>query len=88
MLEIRNEDILFEEDQSHMEAIDKKIIQCNIDHLDSLKKALDRNALSDSELLRNVQVHIEAAPTKILKRVLKILIKDDLQQQHLQMESL
>jgi len=88
MLEIRNEDILFEEDQSHMEAIDKKIIQCNIDHLDSLKKALDRNALSDSELLRNVQVHIEAAPRKILKRVLKILIKDDLQQQHLQMESL
>ena len=88
MLEIRNEDILFEEDQSHMEAIDKKIIQCNIDHLESLKKALDRNALSDSELLRNVQVHIEAAPTKILKRVLKILIKDDLQQQHLQMESL
>ena len=88
MLEIKNEDILFEEDQSHMEAIDKKIIQCNIDHLDSLKKALDRNALSDSELLRNVQVHIEAAPTKILKRVLKILIKDDLQQQHLQMESL
>ena len=88
MLEIRNEDILFEEDQSHMEAIDKKIIQCNIDHLDSLNKALDRNTLSHTELLRNVQVHVDAAPTKILKRVLKILIKDDLQQQHLQMESL
>ena len=86
MLEIRNEDILFEEDQSHMEAIDKKIIQCNIDHLDSLKKALDRNTLSDSELLRNVQVHIEVAPTKILKRVLKILIKDELNEQYWQLE--
>ena len=88
MLEIRNEDIFFEEDRSDMEAIDKKIAQSNIDHLDSLKEALDRNALSHSELLKNVQVHIEAAPTKILKRVLRILIKDDLQQQHLQMESL
>ena len=88
MLEIRNEDIFFDEDRSDMEAIDKKIAQSNIDHLESLNEALDRNALSDSELLKNVQVHIEAAPTKILKRVLKILIKDDLQQQHLQMESL
>ena len=88
MLEIRHEDIFFDEDRSDMEAIDKKIAQSNIDHLESLNEALDRNALSDSELLRNVQVHIEAAPTKILKRVLKILIKDDLQQQHLQMESL
>jgi len=88
MLEIRHEDIFFDEDRSDMEAIDKKIAQSNIDHLESLNEALDRNALSDSELLKNVQVHIEAAPTKILKRVLKILIKDDLQQQHLQMESL
>jgi len=88
MLEIRHEDIFFDEDRSDMEAIDKKIAQSNIDHLESLNEALDRNALSDSELLKNVQVHIEAAPTKILKRVLKILIKDDLQQQHLQLESL
>ena len=88
MLEIRHEDIFFDEDRSDMEAIDKKIAQSNIDHLESLNEALDRNALSDSELLKNVQVHIEAAPTKILKRVLRILIKDDLQQQHLQMESL
>ena len=88
MLEIRNEDIFFDEDRSDMEAIDKKIAQSNIDHLESLNEALDRNALSDSELLKNVQVHIEAAPTKILKKVLKILIKDDLQQQQLQMESL
>ena len=88
MLEIRHEDIFFDEDRSDMEAIDKKIAQSNIDHLESLNEALDRNALSDSELLKNVQVHIEAAPTKILKRILKILIKDDLQQQHLQMESL
>ena len=88
MLEIRHEDIFFDEDRSDMEAIDKKIAQSNIDHLESLNEALDRNALSDSELLKNVQVHIEAAPRKILKRVLKILIKDDLQQQHLQMESL
>ena len=88
MLEIRHEDIFFDEDRSDMEAIDKKIAQSNIDHLESLNEALDRNALSDSELLKNVQVHIEAAPTKILKRVLRILIKDDLQQQHLQMENL
>jgi len=88
MLEIRHEDIFFDEDRSDMEAIDKKIAQSNIDHLESLNEALDRNALSDSELLKNVQVHIEAAPTKILKKVLRILIKDDLQQQHLQMESL
>ena len=88
MLEIRNQDIFFDEDRSDMEAIDKKIAQSNIDHLESLNEALDRNALSDSELLKNVQVHIEAAPTKILKKVLKILIKDDLQQQQLQMESL
>ena len=88
MLEIRHEDIFFDEDRSDMEAIDKKIAQSNIDHLESLNEALDRNALSNSELLKNVQVHIEAAPTKILKRVLRILIKDDLQQQHLHMESL
>ena len=86
MLEIRNEDIFFDEDRSDMEAIDKKIAQSNIDHLESLNEALDRNALSDSELLKNVQVHIEAAPTKILKRVLKILIKDELNEQHWQLE--
>ena len=88
MLEIRNEDIFFDEDRSDMEAIDKKIAQSNIDHLESLNEALDRNALSDSELLKNVQVHIEAAPTKILKKVLKILIKDDLQDQQRKMEDL
>ena len=88
MLEIRHEDIFFDEDRSDMEAIDKKIAQSNIDHLESLNEALDRNALSDSELLKNVQVHIEAAPTKILKRVLRILIKDDLQDQQLKMENL
>jgi len=86
MLEIRNEDIFFDEDRSDMEAIDKKIAQSNIDHLESLNEALDRNALSDSELLKNVQVHIEAAPTKILKRVLKILIKDELNEQYWQLE--
>ena len=86
MLEIRHEDIFFDEDRSDMEAIDKKIAQSNIDHLESLNEALDRNALSDSELLRNVQVHIEAAPTKILKRVLKILIKDELNEQYWQLE--
>ena len=86
MLEIRHEDIFFDEDRSDMEAIDKKIAQSNIDHLESLNEALDRNALSDSELLKNVQVHIEAAPTKILKRVLKILIKDELNEQYWQLE--
>ena len=86
MLEIRHEDIFFDEDRSDMEAIDKKIAQSNIDHLESLNEALDRNALSDSELLRNVQVHVDAAPTKILKRVLKILIKDELNEQYWQLE--
>jgi hypothetical protein len=52
MLEIRNEDIFFEEDNSP-EAIDKKIIQANIDHLNGLKAALDHNALNHRELLRN-----------------------------------
>ena len=42
MLEIRNEDIFFEEDNSP-EAIEKKVIQTNIDHLNGLKAALDNN---------------------------------------------
>ena len=88
MLEIRHEDIFFDEDRSDMEAIDKKIAQSNIDHLNGLKAALDNNALNHRELETNVKILVEAAPTKILKKVLKILIKDDLQQQQLQMESL
>jgi hypothetical protein len=39
MLEIKNEDIFFEEDNSP-EATDRKIIQTNIDHLNGLKAAL------------------------------------------------
>jgi hypothetical protein len=77
MLEIKNEDIFFEEDNSP-EATDRKIIQTNIDHLNGLKTALDRNALSHSELLRNSQVFLDAAQDRTLKKVLKILIKDEL----------
>ena len=87
MLEIRNEDIFFEEDNSP-EATDRKIIQTNIDHLNGLKAALDHNALNHRELETNVKILVEAAPTKILKRVLKMLIKDDLQDQQRKMESL
>ena len=88
MLEIRNQDIFFDEDKSDMEAIDKKIIQSNIDHLNSLKAALDNNALNHRELETNVKILVEAAPTAILKKVLKMLIKDDLRDQQLKMESL
>ena len=88
MLEIRNKDIFFEEDRSDMEAIDKKIAQSNIDHLNSLKAALDNNALNHRELETNVKILVEAAPTAILKKVLKMLIKDDLRDQQLKMESL
>jgi hypothetical protein len=77
MLEIKNEDIFFEEDNSP-EATDRKIIQTNIDHLNGLKAALDRNALNHSELLRNSQVFLDAAQDRTLKKVLKILIKDEL----------
>jgi hypothetical protein len=56
MLEIKNEDIFFEEDNSP-EATDRKIIQTNIDHLNGLKAALDNNALNHRELLRNSQVY-------------------------------
>ena len=87
MLEIKNEDIFFEEDNSP-EATDRKIIQTNIDHLNGLKAALDHNALNHRELETNVKILVEAAPTKILKRVLKMLIKDDLQDQQRKMESL
>jgi hypothetical protein len=87
MLEIKNEDIFFEEDNSP-EATDRKIIQTNIDHLNGLKAALDHNALNHRELETNVKILVEAAPTKILKRVLKMLIKDDLRDQQLKMESL
>ena len=87
MLEIRNQDIFFEEDNSP-EATDRKIIQTNIDHLNGLKAALDHNALNHRELETNVKILVEAAPTKILKRVLKMLIKDDLQDQQRKMESL
>ena len=87
MLEIRNQDIFFEEDNSP-EAIDKKIAQANIDHLNGLKAALDNNALNHRELETNVKILVEAAPTKILKRVLKMLIKDDLQDQRRKMENL
>jgi hypothetical protein len=86
MLEIRNQDIFFEEDNSP-EAIDKKIAQANIDHLNGLKAALDHNALNHREL-ENVKILVEAAPTAILKKVLKMLIKDDLQDQQRKMESL
>ena len=88
MLEIRNEDIFFDEDRSDMEAIDKKIAQSNIDHLNGLKAALDNNALNHRELETNVKILVEAAPTAILKKVLKMLIKDDLRDQQLKMESL
>jgi hypothetical protein len=87
MLEIRNEDIFFEEDNSP-EAIDKKIAQANIDHLNGLKAALDHNALNHRELETNVKILVEAAPTAILKKVLKMLIKDDLQDQQRKMENL
>ena len=88
MLEIRNQDIFFDEDRSDMEAIDKKIAQSNIDHLNGLKAALDNNALNHRELETNVKILVEAAPTAILKKVLKMLIKDDLRDQQLKMESL
>ena len=87
MLEIRNEDIFFEEDNSP-EATDRKIAQTNIDHLNGLKAALDNNALNHRELETNVKILVEAAPTAILKKVLKMLIKDDLRYQQNQMESL
>ena len=87
MLEIRNQDIFFEEDNSP-EATDRKIIQTNIDHLNGLKAALDHNALNHRELETNVKILVEAAPTAILKKVLKMLIKDDLQDQQRKMESL
>ena len=87
MLEIRNEDIFFEEDNSP-EATDRKIIQTNIDHLNGLKAALDHNALNHRELETNVKILVEAAPTAILKKVLKMLIKDDLQDQRRKMENL
>jgi len=87
MLEISNQDIFFEEDNSP-EAIDKKIAQSNIDHLNGLKAALDNNALNHRELETNVKILVEAAPTAILKKVLKMLIKDDLQDQQRKMEDL
>ena len=87
MLEIKNEDIFFEEDNSP-EATDRKIIQTNIDHLNGLKAALDHNALNHRELETNVKILVEAAPTAILKKVLKMLIKDDLQDQQRKMENL
>ena len=87
MLEIRNEDIFFDEDNSP-EATDRKIAQTNIDHLNGLKTALDHNALNHRELETNVKILVEAAPTAILKKVLKMLIKDDLRYQQNQMESL
>ena len=87
MLEIKNEDIFFEEDNSP-EATDRKIIQTNIDHLNGLKAALDHNALNHRELETNVKILVEAAPTAILKKVLKMLIKDDLQDQRRKMENL
>ena len=85
MLEIRNEDIFFEEDNSP-EAIEKKVIQTNIDHLNGLKAALDNNSLNHQELLRNSQVYLDAAEDRTLKKVLKILIKDELNEQYWQLE--
>ena len=85
MLEIRNEDIFFEEDNSP-EATDKKIIQSNIDHLNGLKASLDNNSLNHQELLRNSQVYLDAAEDRTLKKVLKILIKDELNEQYWQLE--
>ena len=85
MLEIRNQDIFFEEDNSP-EAIDKKIAQSNIDHLNGLKAALDHNSLNHQELLRNSQVYLDAAEDRTLKKVLKILIKDELNEQYWQLE--
>ena len=85
MLEIRNQDIFFEEDNSP-EAIDKKIAQANIDHLNGLKAALDHNALNHQELLRNSQVYLDAAEDRTLKKVLKILIKDELNEAYWQLE--
>ena len=85
MLEIRNEDIFFEEDNSP-EATDRKIAQTNIDHLNGLKAALDHNSLNHQELLRNSQVYLDAAEDRTLKKVLKILIKDELNEQYWQLE--
>jgi hypothetical protein len=62
----KKQDIFFEEDNSP-EAIDKKIAQTNIDHLNGLKTALDHNALNHRELETNVKILVEAAPTAILK---------------------
>jgi len=85
MLEIRNKDIFFEEDNSP-EATEKKVIQTNIDHLNGLKTALDHNSLNHQELLRNSQVYLDAAEDRTLKKVLKILIKDELNEQYWQLE--
>ena len=85
MLEIRNKDIFFEEDNSP-EATDKKIAQSNIDHLNGLKAALDNNSLNHQELLRNSQVYLDAAEDRTLKKVLKILIKDEINEQYWQLE--
>ena len=85
MLEIRNKDIFFEEDNSP-EATEKKVIQTNIDHLNGLKAALDHNSLNHQELLRNSQVYLDAAEDRTLKKVLKILIKDELNEQYWQLE--
>ncbi|MEK9658315.1 MAG: hypothetical protein VW378_08110 [bacterium] len=74
-LEINSSEIF--EDASDMEAIDKKIAQTNLDHLNSLEQHLKRGALTSQELLRNVQVMADAASDKALKKVLKILINDE-----------
>jgi hypothetical protein len=73
MLEIRHEDIMFDEDRSDMEAIEKKIASMQSENLNAFEKQLpdlDRDTIHDE-----VTVMMQDASKEDLIKIAKILIK-------------
>ena len=73
MLELRHEDIMFDEDRSDMEAIEKKIASMQSENLNAFEEQLqdlDRDTIHDE-----VTVMMQDASKKDLIKIAKILIK-------------
>jgi hypothetical protein len=73
MLEIRHEDIMFDEDRSDMEAIEKKIASMQSENLNAFEEQLpdlDRDTIHDE-----VTVMMQDASKEDLIKIAKILIK-------------
>jgi hypothetical protein len=73
MLEIRHEDIMFDEDRSDMEAIKKKIASMQSENLNAFEEQLpdlDRDTIHDE-----VTVMMQDASKEDLIKIAKILIK-------------